>query len=59
MQGVKEMVQTEGCSYSVLLKMHQEEKDAAAIQSPLNIGLFQYLVRSVRGQRGVRQSKGC
>lgn len=57
--GVRVMVQTDGWSYSVLLKTHPEEKDTAAIQSPLNIGLFQYLVRSVHGQRGVRQSKGC
>lgn len=59
MQGVQVMVQTDRCSYSVLLKTHREEKDTAAIQSPLNIGPFQYLVRSVHRQFGVRQSKGC
>lgn len=41
MQGVKVTVQTDGCSYSVLLKTHREGKDTAAIQSsPLKLALF-------------------
>lgn len=56
-RGIKVMVGTDGCSYSGLLKRHQKEKDTAAIQSPLNIGPFQYLVRAAVGNVGSRQPK--
>lgn len=42
-QGVKVVVQTDRRSYLLPLKTQREEKDSAAIQSPLNTGPFQYL----------------